>query len=223
MRPGRNHIILAGIILGLYAFKINAKMTDESMIINWVNAIEKIPGEHFLGVPTAEELPNPPKTESRSWTRHFFQQEMSPYDPARKPRHSYVCNNTDLDLLKHEIQLPGLETVVVYEGRNFFITKFSLPHHPSGDELGLAQKKAEQLLNMHGEGYKWKFNSKQTIDTDVLLSTNKDLSILFMPDWTGRADALIRDNKLYLVTYKKLQSVTGLLNDYEWFPDELRH
>jgi hypothetical protein len=219
------YLVLTGLVIGLAAFKIKDNMTDESesIIVNWIDSIEKIPAGHFVTVPAAKDLPDPPKTESRHWSGIFFLPKMGPYEIERKPRYSYVCNHNDLDLLRHEIQLPNLETVVIYEGRNFFITRFSLQQSPPGDPLALAQKKAEQLLNMHGEDYKWKFNSKQTIGTDILISTNRELSIVFMPDWMHRADALIRKDHLYLITYKKMESVTGLLNDYQWFPDELRH
>jgi hypothetical protein len=223
MRSVYKYLVLAVIITSGYAATKNTKMTDESIIVNWIDAIGKIPAGHFVGVADSSALPNPAKAESPRWAGQVFLPGMGPYDLIRKPKHSYVCNETDLDLLRHEIQSTGLETVVIYEGRNFFAIRFSLSQHPAGNELALAQKKAEQLLQMKGQGYKWKFNSRQVINGDVLLSTNTEQSIVFLPDWMHRADALIRGNDLYIITYKKLPSVTGLLNDYEWFPNELRH
>ena len=223
MRTTYKYLVLALFITGLQAAKKNANMTDESIIVNWIDGIGKIPAGHFVGVADSSALPNPARAESPRWAGQVFLPGMGPYDLARKPKHSYVCNDTDLDLLRHEIQSTGLETVVIYEGRNFFAIRFLLSQRTAGDEMALAQKKAEQLLQMQGQGYKWKFNSRQVINGDVLLSTNKDQSIPFLPDWMHRADALVRGNDLYVITYKKLSSVTGLLNDYEWFPDELRH
>lgn len=191
------------------------------MIVNWVDAIEKIPADHFVGVNSADDLPDPPKSESMSWAGHFFLPGMGPYDLTVKPRHSYVCNHEDIDLLRHEIGLPNHEPVTIYEGRNFFISRFTLSQRT--DAPAAVQKKAAQLLNMQGEGYNWKFRGNQTLGNDILLSTNKDLSIMFIQDWTGRADAVIRKDHLYIVTYKKRPSVTGLLNDYQWFPEKLRH
>ena len=225
MRHTGKYILLTGLILGLSAHKTKQNMTDENIeiILNWIEGIEKIPAAHYKVVPKAEELPDPPKNESQHWAGIFFIPGSEPYDVPFKGRHSYVCNKSDLDLLRHEGQVHGLETIVIYEGRNFCATKFTLSQHPTGNVLALVQKKAEQVLHMNDKDHHWKFNSKQTVGNDILLSTNKDQAIEFMKDWTGRADALIRGNVLYLITYKKLESVTGFLNDYQWFPQELRH
>ena len=112
MRSVYKYLVLAVIITSGYAATKNTKMTDESIIVNWIDAIGKIPAGHFVGVADSSALPNPAKEESPRWAGQVFLPGMGPYDLIRKPKHSYVCNETDLDLLRDTVAGLGVRATL---------------------------------------------------------------------------------------------------------------
>lgn len=222
MKVGFAYIIFISLVFKVNNFKFNSCMQSEEVIINWIDLIEKIPESSFKLVDNFEKVPNPPRAESKFWSQNFFKADMNPHS-RMGVQHSYVCNKNDIDLLRHQYVIHDSDTVTIFEGINFFIIRFSLVHHDLGNKNVLIQKKAEEILNVNGQDYNWYFNSTVHIGNETIFTTNKNIAVSFLKDWKSRADALIRNNHLYIVTYKKLPSVTGFLNPYQWFLNEDRH
>jgi len=188
--------------------------------MKWIDAVEKARAEGFDEIANDDDLPAGARADSLYWSRAFFTQGVSPYEPSQRVRRAvHRATASTPDLVRHEYEASALRLTVT-EGRSFtliVIARESLDilALPEAERPNAVARAAAALF--HADCVDGRcFQVPEDLAEGVFFSTNPGADPRLLGAWKDRIDGGIRGGELFFLLYKRLSWMTGWLNGSEW-------